>query len=262
MINGAVRFARYAVPPNSLGYCGVDEPRVLVEMAAAADVGPDFKQLLRQFNGAMPHIAEIARAAGRVCIFDERVVEAYWLGNSLLRLTNAGRWSYGLLSRVSETGRAGRIMAALFGGTPDGAWQHHTFQVFSSLAVRNEFPDRLEAMDQCRIGWGRVRRIDGEIIWVARSPLVETADGVSLGRMSVAPVRRNWIPLTNLDRVEPGDWVSTHWGWACEKLTRNEVSNLATATLHNLRAFWPAANTYDPGVARAAKGPLERAKGL
>ena len=248
MTNGCVKFARYAVPPNSLGYCGVGEPQPLVEMVSDGDRSGELRRLLSQFSGAVPHLAEIARVSGHGSIFDDSVVEAYWVGNPLLRLTNAGGWARRVGSARHDS-RAHRLIASLFEGAPDGAWQHHSFQVFSSMAHRNDFSDRLEAMDGCRIGWGRVRRAEGGTLWVARSPLVETAQGIRLGRMETVPVGIGWSRLCGLEEVAEGDWVSTHWGWACERLTRREVSNLAAATLHNLRQFWPEANAFEAGMA-------------
>mgnify|MGYP006960622566 CR=1 FL=1 len=58
-----------------------------------------------------------------------------------------------------------------------------------------------------------------------------------------------WGPdLALREALSVGDWVSTHWGWVCERLTTRDLSNLAAVTRHNLRRFWPAANP-DPGVA-------------
>ncbi len=243
MTDGAVRFARYAVPPNSLGYCGVDEPDALVQLASARTAPADLRHLIRQFTGALPHLTEIARANHRRDVFGAAVIEAYWVGNRLLRHTHPERWADGLGQPELSAG-AMRLLRALFGDTPDDAWQHHSYQVFGSMRRRTEFPDRLQAMDQCRIGWGCVERVEPGRLWIRRAPLLEGPGGVSLGAACVVSVRLPPPGLSNLAGVRPGAWVSTHWGWACERLSTAEVRNLAWATRHNLAQFWPEASPW------------------
>ena len=44
----------------------------------------------RQFDGAWAYLESIARAAGIADPLDERVVEAYWIGNDLLDRVDPG----------------------------------------------------------------------------------------------------------------------------------------------------------------------------
>ena len=87
MINGPLLFARYAFPPNELGYCGPDDWASLVEYANSPDrpaVDGDIRRLGRAFDGAMPYLELIAETTGIGDPFDRRVVHAYWVGNPLL----------------------------------------------------------------------------------------------------------------------------------------------------------------------------------
>ena len=34
-----------------------------------------------------------------------------------------------------------------------------------------------------------------------------------------------------LDAFRPGDWVSLHWGWACDRLSRRQLHLLQRSTL-------------------------------
>jgi hydrogenase maturation factor len=36
------------------------------------------------------------------------------------------------------------------------------------------------------------------------------------------------------DAAQVGDWVSLHWGWACEVLTETQRANLERYARHNL----------------------------
>src|SRR4051812_41969824 len=77
---GALLFARYAYPPNSLGYCGPAGAEAMLVPGATSDI----ERRARQFEGAWAYLQLLAECAGLDDPLDERVVEAYWLGNELL----------------------------------------------------------------------------------------------------------------------------------------------------------------------------------
>lgn len=102
-MTGPVLFARYAYPPNERGYCGPDAAAELPESVSStvstegtrptggpqAPSGPhdgELRALARGFAEAWPYLELIAGAHGIDDPLDERVVEAYWVGNELLRL--------------------------------------------------------------------------------------------------------------------------------------------------------------------------------
>ena len=81
---GTLRFVRYAFMPNRLRYCGGDDNRTIFQYALEGVTDGGLTPLLRKFGGALPYLQLIARANGIADPFDERVVEAYWIGNDLL----------------------------------------------------------------------------------------------------------------------------------------------------------------------------------
>ena len=54
MSSGALLFARYAYPPNALGYCGADQNRTLLEYGDAGASDQGLVELARSFEGAWP----------------------------------------------------------------------------------------------------------------------------------------------------------------------------------------------------------------
>src|ERR1035437_6641781 len=82
-VSGPELFARYAYPPNELGYCGPAEPSALLEAAAEGGQESLTAHLARQFEGAWPYLELIAGCNAVVDPLDRRVVEAYWIGNDL-----------------------------------------------------------------------------------------------------------------------------------------------------------------------------------
>ena len=101
-------FARYAFPPNELGYCGSGKAAGIDELAAHAD----------EFDGAWPYLQAIADAAGVSDPLDEDVVRSYWVGGPLLDKVDADALLVRLRDRVHRPGhrvtrrRLGRARAA------------------------------------------------------------------------------------------------------------------------------------------------------
>ena len=81
---GPILFARYAYPPNALGYCGPPDSGALIGAAAPATDLDGLSRLAARFEGAWPYLRLIARCNGIADPLDPRVVEAYWVGNELL----------------------------------------------------------------------------------------------------------------------------------------------------------------------------------
>jgi len=118
--SGAQLFARYAYPPNELGYCGPDDASVLLRRGSL-DAEQQIARHARQFEGAWPYLEIIASAAGIADPLDVRVVEAYWIGNDLLDNVDPESLVAQLQERfVGQTGAS---------WVPGSA--HHSFHVFA-----------------------------------------------------------------------------------------------------------------------------------
>ncbi|MGZ8562430.1 MAG: DUF6390 family protein [Candidatus Limnocylindria bacterium] len=231
--SGPVLFARYAYPPNRLGLCGpADAPALLDGAAAGAD--GELRELARGFEGAYPYLQLIAEQNHLADPLDERVVDAYWLGSPLTAAVRPRAMHRDLVERFRGRMPVGDwrwLEAALAGGSrPMHAF--HVLEIFPRVGLmRGGRPDPVvETMDACRIRWGRVVDVVGEQLLVAarRLHLVD-------GRLELGPERTElanawWGPAGPLDGVEPGDWVSLHWSWACDRLSPEQVARLASWT--------------------------------
>jgi hypothetical protein len=90
--------------------------------------------------------------------------------------------------------------------------------------------DVLRVVDACRIRWGRVASVQDGTLTVD-APSLELVDG----KLRIGPARREvverWIDGVGfVDDVGPGDVVSLHWGWACDRLTPRQRANLVAWT--------------------------------
>lgn len=78
----AVRYVR--IPAERTGVCGPADHAALRDYGMAGVTGPGLLQLARAFTGAWPYLQLIAAASHIPDPLDAQVVEAYWVGNSLL----------------------------------------------------------------------------------------------------------------------------------------------------------------------------------
>jgi len=224
---GPVLFARYAYPPNRLGLCGPDDaPGLLNGASEGAD--RQLRMLARGFEGAYPYLRLIADENDLADPLDARVVDAYWLGSPLTAAVRPRALHRDLVDRFR--GRMATtdwrwLEAALAGGSrPVHAF--HVLEIFPRIGLmRGGRPDPIvDTMDACRIRWGRILEVIGDrlVVKVRRLELVD-------GRLQLGPARTEeaagW--LGGGTTVLPGDWVSLHWSWACDRLTPSQVARLA-----------------------------------
>ncbi len=231
--SGAQLFARYAYPPNELGYCGPADASVLLRRDAGADL--DIARHARQFEGAWAYLELIAQHAAIGDPLDERVVEAYWVGNDLLDLLPPDDVARELQQRLPP-----QPGAAFFAGHA-----HHGYQVFAvypwvGLLARSRasgaVAQAVRILDQCRIRWGEVRGIDGEHAVVACRPLRYGDGELELGgpieqRVAISSGGRSLLPAAEL---AAGAQIAMHWDWACDVLDDAQVARLARHTADQL----------------------------
>lgn len=228
---GVLRFGRYAFPPNALGYCGPDDHDALLGYVVSHRADKGLVELGRRFEGAYPYLQLIAHANGIADPFDPRVVEAYWVGNGLLRGVDAAAFHDSLAERF-----AGRMSASTFAWLaskpPAGATPHHNFHVFevytrAGLMNGDASGPLLSVMDACRISWGEVTEVAAGHLVVRRRPL-ELAHGKLV--LGTATEFRATSARDYVGPVRRGDVVSIHWSWACDRLTPGALRRLGQAT--------------------------------
>lgn len=229
---GAVLFARYAYPPNELGYCGPADASALLRSERTADI----EDHARRFEGAWCYLELLAETAGSADPLDERVVEAYWIGNDLLEQVS----SEAVLARLRDR----------FRGQLGGTWQdaagralaHHSFQVFevypwARLLRDSGHPTAVDVLDRCRIRTGVVRSVEGESATVESRPLTWTGAGLAPGAPCRERVRWSTGGRSLIAGLAPGDLVALHWDWVCDVVTEEQAARIGAAELRQLGAL-------------------------
>ncbi len=233
-VPGPLLFSRYAYRPNQLGFCGGADERALFEYTTSSTVDGGLIQLERQFEGAYPYLQLIARANAIDDPLDTRVVEAYWVGNELLDRVDMGLLYDSLKSRFAPKTTASEF-AWLGSKVPAGARPHHSFHVFevyprAGFMKSGAVSELFHTMEQCRIRWGRVTGVEGGELVVDVTPLVYRDRKLELGEPVAERVNR-WVDGKGfVEAAAVGDWVSIHWGWACDILSSERQRRLERYT--------------------------------
>jgi hypothetical protein len=237
---GPLLFARYAYPPNSLGLCGADRPRELLEYGDAHASDGGLAEAARTFDGALPYLTLIAGSNGIADPLDSRVVEAYWVGNELLDKVTPGELVRHIHDRFH--GRIGRAQAQIDKTVGAGAVPHHCFHVFAvypwlGLLRTGVVEQPLHILDQCRITPAVVDHVgpDGTLEVIAR-PLRWRNGSLLLGDPSPRTVRWQSDGLAFVDQPAPGDHVSLHWDFVCDQLSPRAARALLAANQRALLA--------------------------
>jgi len=241
-MNGLVLFCKYAFPPNRLQYCGPQETKTLFELLTEKSHFKELKNLALHFEGAVPYLRLISQANKIKDIFDWKVVEAYWLGNELLKNVEISK-----LHRLIEERFKKRIkikewhwleLQPIKGAKPFHGF--HVFDIYRQIGLlKSGGRDKIiETMDNCRIGWGKIKNIS------FKNEPREMALGNAL--VEYNPLEFNDFGKLQLGKkflknfylidasLKENDEVSLHWNFICDKLTPRQKQNLIYWTNYHL----------------------------
>jgi hypothetical protein len=234
VLDGTILFARYAFMPNRLDYCGGDDNETLFEHCVANHSDPDLVHILEQFQAAIPYLRLIAASNGIADLFDIRVVEAYWIGNRLLDRVDLARF-YNALNERFANQLSSETLGHLLSKPPLGARPHHSFHVFDVHSRVGMLNHSIDNVENCRIGWGRVKEIRRLEHVIEYQPLVLRDGLLKLGDLSEKRVLHQIEGSGFVSGCSVGDWISFHWNWACDVLSLRQVQNLEWYTRYHLK---------------------------
>lgn len=241
-LNSVARCSRYAFGPNRLHYCGPDASSEISYYMNSEAQHPRLQYLLRRFATLYPYLQTIATANHIRDPFDPRVVDAYWIGNKLLDAVSASQF-YNLLKNTLQLPKRANAKAtrSTYHKISLGALPHHSFHVLHiwrrtghTATVHN-----LESIDKCRISWGKIIKIDGPFLTLKRRPIVLSGNTLDFGPATEYRVTRRLDDDGYFDEIKIGDWITIHWDFPCEIISKHKVINLEYYTKKSLRLVTP-----------------------
>jgi len=231
-MQGLKKAVFYSLPSFALGFCGPQDKqsrKTLFDFAEGKKIdGRKVREILSKFEAAYRYYSLIAKKNKISNPFDKKVVEAFWIGNRLLEKVNGSDLKKMILNDFSRPGLLTKNEARKRAkSVPNNATAHHSFHVLVLGAIAGRIKLEGEFLDLCRIGWGKVIKIQNakskiQKLTVRYKPLV-LGKKIRLGKEIEKKIERNEKIVPN---VKVGDWVSFHWAQACEVLSENEVKHL------------------------------------
>jgi hypothetical protein len=234
---GILRCGHYSFGPNRLHYCGPDANAELLAYINNEAADPGLEHLLTRFKTLYPYLRLIAEASGIADPFNDRVVEAYWIGNSLLENVSRQQLYKHL---INEQELKKRLKSGDFRWIEKKIAQyavpHHSFHVLNVWTRTGHFerPHTSETMDACRISWGKVVKLDGPAVLAETPPLVLRDGKLALGEPIQKKLIRQLESTTDIEQLKVGETVSIHWDVPCEVITPIQLEQLKKYTLKSI----------------------------
>ncbi len=236
--------ARFSIVTNRRSYCGPADAEPDLYRAVTEGVDrPEVERHLAQFEALYPYLEAIAARHGRDP-FDREVVEAYWIGNSLLDDFDRDDFRR-LLGALGRRGLPAFVVRELSARLPPRPPPHHLFHVgFVGVgAVTGHVETTLANMEACRPAAAEVRAIGPDRLEVEGPRLVVREGGLALGEPRVRSVVYEPRALPGL---AVGDAVAIHWDWAALRLTSELRDQLERYTERSLDAIRQAGAPSTP----------------
>lgn len=236
-MDGLLRCGRYAFGPNRLHYCGPDANREILAYMQRGVADAGLEMLLKAFRTLYPYLKLIASANNIRDPFDNRVVEAYWIGNRLLENVEKKKIYQHLLDTLEIKKKIGyRSFELVTDHLRKGALPHHSFHVLNIWRRTGDLDiaHTLESMDSCRISWGRVVFVDGPFLTVETEPLVCENGKLALGKSVMKRIHRDISSPIDIEQLKNGDTITMHWGVPCEVIASDKARALKKYTLRHI----------------------------
>lgn len=213
----------YGYIPCMLGLCGPQDGKkrkiIARYLKEPEKFDAEIRKILKDFKGAYPYYKLIARSNGISDPLDYSVIEAYWLGNSLLKKVKV--YDFKKMMK-KEFLPLGKMPAIKINYLPAKAIPCHNFHVLFIGSVTGRFEETPSGLDLCRASWGKVKQVRRDAIVAERQPL-KFGKKITLNKPVEKIIRWN---KHILPEVKPGDWISMHWNTAIEKLNPLRLKNM------------------------------------
>jgi len=237
-MDGVLRCSRYAFGPNRLHFCGPDANREIWDYLNDGFTDFGLQKLLKGFETLYPYLDRIARSNHIPDPFDPRVVEAYWIGNSLLdqvdKQTLHTYFIDDLRMKDKLPIKKFRLLEKRLG---KGILPNHNHHVLTmpKQSDTEDIATYVEALDSCRISWGKVIKASGPEILILYEPLIVTNNKLSLGTPIEKKIVRRLDADYDIEMLQPDQYITLHWDIPCEVLTHSIIKQLRKHTLQAIQ---------------------------
>ena len=232
------RFLNYSYEPFRLHFCGPQnkksEQLINDYLAGRKVIVKRIIKMAGEFAGVYPYLKLIAEK-NKLEPLNEKVIEAYWVGNNLLKKVNAEDLKNLIRKNFVGSGKLSQAEGEkLAEQVPFRAAAHHSFHVFYIGSVTNTVKLAGKLLDLCRVSWGRAVSLGSRSIMVNYRSIIVKPHELRLSQEeAIKEIKWN---RKILPKVKENQIVSFHWDMACEILSAEQARNLEKYTLRNIEA--------------------------
>ncbi|MBD3359589.1 MAG: hypothetical protein GF365_02680 [Candidatus Buchananbacteria bacterium] len=239
-IKGLFQCGRYAFMPNYFSYCGPNKNKALFEYITENYHDPNLNRILSEFEVMHPYLKLIAHNNQIKDEFAPRVIEAYWLGNELTENVNIKNlYRHFTENKNLKSKLQKNVIERVLGYIPNRTKPHHNFHVMN-MWIRTgklNIKHTLKSIDECRISWGKVKKIKKNSVIIEYQPLIIENDKLKFGEIIDREALTQIDDKGFVQDLQVNDIVTIHWGWICEKINQKQLINLKKYTLESLNIF-------------------------
>lgn len=221
---------RYAFPPNSLSLCGPNKQTDLSWYTTSQEIDKGTQEILEQFSTLYPYLQFIAGENHIHNPFNTKVVEAYWIGNALLRKIKKNDFVHFLDDSLVITKKISRTSTDIIKEKiTQGAVPNHAFHVMN-IYKRTGHIDAIhtiQTMDACIINSGEITQIQSNSSVIVKTKPLNIHNGkLQFGEIIYRKLRFQGDNDMLRTHISIGNIVSYHWGYICQKLSPYQTRNL------------------------------------
>jgi len=232
-IKGLQLACRFALPPNSLGYCGKDSAPEKFKRCTISGECEGVEKELTKFIVLNPYLKTLSEITG-LPKYSYDVIEAYCIGNDLLNKAKPKHYQL-LLKNFTGQGVPEWLVKELEQTPPKKFVPSHLFQVLHVGVGRasGSVPYNIETINNCMFRWGKVEKMNKKEIEVTLNSLKESKSGYKLIQLKETHAfNKDFVP-----EIKTGITVAVHWNQVIKKLTKDEIKKLTFWTNEVLRSL-------------------------
>lgn len=241
--DGVLLCAQYAVSPNFFGYCGPDKSLSVRQHLASSASDEELTSLLTEFETLYPYLKLIARANKVDELFNPQVVEAYWIGNDLLKNSTKDEY-YSFMKELLHIEKKvdviqlQQLRQSL--SRKRFVYPHHSFHVCNIFRMYGSrvTPEIAHTINECRISSGIVLGLGNKESTVfIKTDSIREVNGTVILIPDTREVSLEFIPEHRKKMYVKGVLVSVHWGYICDIITSKQTKNLSFYTKYALEFY-------------------------
>lgn len=214
--------SRFSFAPNTLGYCGLKSAGQAFKKCIRERKCMGVKNELKNFITLYPYLRTLAEIT-KLPWDSYSVIEAYWLGNDLLKKAKPEDYNL-LLKYFKKQGVPDFFIEELKTKKPKVFIPNHLFQVLHVGVGRasGAVPFNISNINNCMIRWGKIEKIKDQKAIVNLNSLKKNKNKYSSIKLREEIPFKSWLTK----KLKAGEMVATHWNLIVKVLTKKEEENL------------------------------------